>query len=148
MLLPAARYVLYPIGRRTVTAAAEPIDAIALDALGPIPTRVPLIARSVRDAWSATVDVPLGAAWVRRDAQGQVHALSAVCPHLGCAIGFDGGAGEYRCPCHESAFAASGDRLRGPSERGLDPLATVVEGDRVKITWVRYRVGGAAREPS
>lgn len=146
--VPAISYLLDPVGRRTVIAAADPIDAIAVDALGPEPVRVALVARSVRDAWSATSDVPLGAAWVRRDDKGEVQALSAVCPHLGCGVAFDRGAGEFRCPCHESAFAIDGARKSGPSDRGLDPLPLTVEDGRVKITWIRYRAGGANREPA
>lgn len=144
---PAVSMLLHPVGRRTVTEAAEPIDAVALAALGPEPVRVPLRARAVRDAWSATTDVPLGAAWVRRDEAGNVAALSSVCPHLGCAIAYAPAAREFRCPCHDSAFAVTGERQRGPSERGLDPLPVTVEGDRVKITWVRFRAGGRDREP-
>lgn len=146
--VPAVSYLLHPVGRRTVTAAAEPIDAIALAALRTEPVRVPLVARSVRDAWSATTEVPLGAAWIRRDESGQVHALSSVCPHLGCAVAFDPGAQEFRCPCHDSGFAIDGERRRGPSQRGLDPLPLTIEDGRIKITWVRFRAGGASREPA
>jgi menaquinol-cytochrome c reductase iron-sulfur subunit len=148
VVVPAVSYLLHPVGRRTVTAAAEPIDAIAVAALGQQPVRVPLVARSVRDAWSSSNDAPLGAAWVRRDERGDVHALSSVCPHLGCAVAFEPGANAFRCPCHESAFALNGDRRSGPSERGLDPLPLTVENGRVKITWVRYRAGGTDREPA
>jgi Rieske Fe-S protein len=145
---PAVSYLLHPVGRRTVTAAAEPIDAIAVASLGTQPIRVPLVARTVRDAWSASTNVPLGAAWIRRDERGEVHALSSVCPHLGCAVAFEPGASEFRCPCHDSAFAVNGERRRGPSERGLDPLPLKVENGRVMITWVRFRAGGAGREPA
>ncbi len=144
---PAVSYLLHPVGRRTVTASSEPIDAIAADAIGAEPVRVPLRARMLRDAWSATSDVPLGAAWLRRDERG-VHALSAVCPHLGCAVGFDRRAGEFRCPCHDSAFAVSGERRSGPSERGLDPLPLTIEDGRIMITWIRFRSGGSSREPA
>jgi Rieske Fe-S protein len=145
---PAVSYLLYPIGRRTVNAAAEPIDAIAVDALDINPVRVPLRARSLRDAWTSSNDVPLGAAWVRRDAQGAVHALSSVCPHLGCAVAFSKPTGDFRCPCHDSAFAVDGAHARGPAERGLDPLPLEVKDGRVFITWVRYRAGGSSREPA
>lgn len=146
--VPAVSYLLHPVGRRTVTAAAEPIDAIAADAVTDVPTRVPLVARSVRDAWSTVTDVPLGSAWVRRDAAGTISALSSVCPHLGCAVAYSPPHQEFRCPCHESAFQLDGERRTGPSERGLDPLPLTVENGRVKITWVRYRAGGSSREPA
>jgi menaquinol-cytochrome c reductase iron-sulfur subunit len=145
---PAVSYLLYPIGKRTVTAAAEPIDAIAVDALGTNPVRVPLRARSLRDAWTSSNDVPLGAAWVRRDEKGEVHALSSVCPHLGCAVAFSPPTGDFRCPCHDSAFSVNGDHRRGPAERGLDPLPLEVKDGRVYITWVRFRAGGSSREPA
>jgi Rieske Fe-S protein len=146
--VPAVSYLLHPVGRRTVTAAAEPIDAIAAAALTAEPVRVPLVARSVRDAWSTVTDVPLGSAWVRRDAAGTIHALSSVCPHLGCAVAYSQPHGEFRCPCHDSAFKLDGERRTGPSERGLDPLPLTVEDGRVKITWIRYRAGGSRREPA
>ncbi|HUQ00980.1 MAG TPA: ubiquinol-cytochrome c reductase iron-sulfur subunit [Kofleriaceae bacterium] len=145
---PAVSYLLHPVGTRTVTAAAEPIDAVAVDALGTRPVRVPLRARSLRDAWTSTNDVPLGAAWVRRDEKGDVHALSSVCPHLGCAVAFSQPTGDFRCPCHDSAFSVTGEYRRGPAERGLDPLPLEVKDGRVYITWVRFRAGGSSREPA
>lgn len=145
---PAVSYLLHPVGRRTVTAVAEPIDAIGVDALGTNPVRVPLRARALRDAWTSTSDVPLGAAWVRRDEKGEVQALSSVCPHLGCAVAFNKPTGDFRCPCHDSSFAVTGAYQRGPAERGLDPLPLEVKDGRVLITWVRYRAGGSSREPA
>ena len=49
---PLVRYALYPAGRKVVTSSAEPIDAIAINALvpGAAPRRVQLLARSTRDA--------------------------------------------------------------------------------------------------
>lgn len=146
--VPAVSYLLHPVGRRTVIAAAEPIDAVAVDDLGAAPVRVPLRARALRDAWTSANDVPLGAAWVRRDEKGEVKALSSVCPHLGCAVAFNQPTGDFRCPCHDSSFAISGEYQHGPAERGLDPLPLEVKDGRVHITWVRYRVGGSSREPA
>jgi Rieske Fe-S protein len=73
-----------------------------------------------------------------------------VCPHLGCAVAYDPKAAHYRCPCHDSAFDASGNRIAGPAERGLDTLATTVDPQsrRVSIAWVRYRQGGTEKVPT
>lgn len=51
-----------------------------------------------------------------RDAGG-VHAISAVCTHLGCIVrpkpeGFE-------CPCHGSHFTADGNVVRGPAPSPL-----------------------------
>lgn len=144
--IPAIRYAIGPIGERTVSASDDPIDALPLERVvpGAPPVQVTLIAPLMRDGWSAVQDVPLGAAWVRRDASGTLSALSAVCPHLGCAVGFDGK--QYVCPCHDSTFALDGAVQAGPSKRGLDPLPFEVVEGRLRIAWVRYRLGGPERE--
>lgn len=147
--VPLIRYVLFPVREKVVTAPDEPLDVLAVDALEPgaAPTRVQLIASNVRDGWAVADDVPLGAAWVRKTASGEVQALSSMCPHLGCAVDFDPGAGVFKCPCHRSAFAPDGKKLSGPSKRGLDPLPVRVEQGRVKITFLRYRPDVPEREP-
>jgi Rieske Fe-S protein len=144
--VPAARYLVSPVGGRVVTDSGDPIDAIGVDRLPAdgTPLRVPLVAAAQRDAWTTVRDVPLGAAWLQKRGE-QILALSAVCPHLGCAVAWSGAAKAFQCPCHESAFAADGARLSGPAERGLDPLPLVVENGRIKVTWLRFRPGGAER---
>jgi Rieske Fe-S protein len=147
--VPAVRYLLFPMGRKVVLSGGEPIDVCALDQLvvGAPPVRVPVIARSVRDAWSTVTDVPLGAAWLRRTADDKVEALSSICPHLGCAVALDAAGQAFQCPCHDSSFKIDGARESGPAERGLDPLAVEVVDGRVRVTWVQYRQGGTDREP-
>jgi Rieske Fe-S protein len=148
LIIPAGRLALGVAGRQTVTSTAEPIDALAVEQVGATPIAVTLRAASVRDAWATTRDVPLGVAFVRKDAGGAIRALSGVCPHLGCTIGFDPAQGKYVCPCHDSLFALEGDRLTGPSKRGLDELPVTVLDGRVRILWVRYRLGTARKEPA
>jgi glycine/D-amino acid oxidase-like deaminating enzyme/nitrite reductase/ring-hydroxylating ferredoxin subunit len=61
------------------------------------------------------------AAW--RDEDGAVHLHSAVCPHLGCVVHFNGAERSWDCPCHGSRFdARDGHRLNGPADRGLTVL--------------------------
>jgi menaquinol-cytochrome c reductase iron-sulfur subunit len=150
VLVPLVRLVVDPAGKQTVTSPREPLD------LGPAsrfvagpPVKVEIVAPVIKDAWTAARDVVLGAAWIRRVGMtaGELDARSAVCPHLGCAVGWDAAARNYLCPCHDSRFAASGDRLSGPSERGLDQLPLEVRNGRVLLTWQRYRVGQATKEP-
>ncbi len=46
-----------------------------------------------------------------------LRAISAICTHLGCTVGVqDAG---YHCPCHGSAFDATGENLSGPAPRPL-----------------------------
>jgi len=148
LLVPVARLVGHTVGTVVVSAPTDPIDAIAADQVGALPVRVPLVAARVQDAYASTANVVLGAAWLRRGKDGQIAALSSVCPHKGCAIGFAEGAQRFECPCHSATFDLDGNRLSGPAERGLDPLPVIIERGRVKVTWVRYQNGGADRKPA
>ncbi len=146
LLVPATRLALGVAGRKTVISAAEPIDALAAEQVGEAPTAVTLRAASVRDAWSTTRNVPLGVAFVRKE-KGVIRALSSVCPHLGCTIGWDAAAGRYLCPCHDTLFEVDGSFVSGEAKRPMDDLPVTIENGRVKIQWVRYRLGGSAKEP-
>jgi glycine/D-amino acid oxidase-like deaminating enzyme/nitrite reductase/ring-hydroxylating ferredoxin subunit len=59
---------------------------------------------------------------VLRDEAGKVHRLSAVCPHLGCLVHWNGLEKTWDCPCHGSRFDARGGVLNGPANRGLAPV--------------------------
>jgi len=144
---PVIGLVVGPAGETTVTAPTAPLDLGPADRfrVGAPPTKVDVIAPLVKDGWTSARDVVLGAAYVRRTSPTTVEALSAVCPHLGCAIGFDGKT--FLCPCHDSRFDVTGARETGPSERGLDPLPIQLVGGRLSLTWVRYKPGQAIREP-
>jgi nitrite reductase/ring-hydroxylating ferredoxin subunit len=56
---------------------------------------------------------------VYRDHEGRVHERSAVCPHLGCVVAWNGEAGTWDCPCHGSRFTATGELTHGPATRDL-----------------------------
>ena len=58
-----------------------------------------------------------------RDDRGALHLHSAVCPHLGCVVHWNGVERSWDCPCHGSRFdAQDGSRLNGPADRGLTPI--------------------------
>jgi glycine/D-amino acid oxidase-like deaminating enzyme/nitrite reductase/ring-hydroxylating ferredoxin subunit len=50
---------------------------------------------------------------------GQVHRVSAVCPHLGGILRWNDAERSWDCPLHGSRFTAAGDRLEGPATCGL-----------------------------
>lgn len=109
------------------------------------PVKVELVADQV-DGWNAIHDVAIGAAWVVA-LEGELLALSTVCPHLGCAIDFDPGEGKFKCPCHASAFALDGTVEFGPSPRPLDRLDVRVEDRLVSIRYERFKTGIETKEP-
>jgi menaquinol-cytochrome c reductase iron-sulfur subunit len=147
---PFVTLIAAPAGKVTVTAPTDPLDLGAAEQfrVGAEPRKVDVVAPMVKDAWIAARNVVLGAAWIRRTAPDKIVALSAICPHLGCSIGWDTSAGNFLCPCHDSRFSPEGDKLNGPSERGMDELPVEVRDGRLQLTWVRYKTGQTTREPA
>lgn len=146
---PVLRVVLDPTSKETVTSPSAPLDlgSAARFQLGAGPTRVEVIAPLVKDGWTAAQHVVLGAAWIRRTGPDIIDARSAVCPHLGCAVGFDLAQNNFLCPCHDSRFGLDGSVLSGPSERGLDQLPVSIGADgKLMLTWERYKTGQKTKE--
>jgi glycine/D-amino acid oxidase-like deaminating enzyme/nitrite reductase/ring-hydroxylating ferredoxin subunit len=55
-----------------------------------------------------------------RDEQGEMHAHSATCTHMGCVLQFNGAEKSWDCPCHGSRFSAVDGRvLHGPALEAL-----------------------------
>jgi Rieske Fe-S protein len=107
------------------------------------PRKVSIVADQ-RDAWTVAHDVDLGAVWLVRHGS-EVHALSAVCPHLGCSID-SAPDGSFACPCHTSTFAPDGAKTGGPTPRAMDPLATKIDEGFVAVDFQKFRIGTDARE--
>lgn len=145
--LPATLFVSSPLKRRKEENAERTFEVADFDRLPDgVPTRVEVVAKSERDAWSLVRDVRLGAAWlIRRGAR--VEALSTVCPHTGCAVDWEGQEQKFICPCHHSVFDKRGGYLSGPAPRGMDTLETRIEGKSVLVCYRRFRPGVPQKEP-
>lgn len=59
---------------------------------------------------------------VYKDAHGKIRKLSAVCPHRGCAVGWNSIEGTWDCPCHGSRFDAHGKVINGPARGHLKQI--------------------------
>ncbi|WP_436927994.1 FAD-dependent oxidoreductase [Halosimplex amylolyticum] len=57
-----------------------------------------------------------------RDEDGEVHAVSAVCPHMGCLVSWNDGEESWDCPCHGSRFDVDGTVLDTPAVDDLDAV--------------------------
>jgi nitrite reductase/ring-hydroxylating ferredoxin subunit len=69
-------------------------------------------ARVVRDG--------VGKKGVYRDSDGELHAVSLRCTHLGCLLRFNAAETSWDCPCHGSRFDVDGHVLEGPAVSPLD----------------------------
>ncbi|UVI32413.1 ubiquinol-cytochrome c reductase iron-sulfur subunit [Paenibacillus spongiae] len=62
------------------------------------------------DGWY--VSDPELAAWISKDEKGDFFALSPICKHLGCTIGWNTNKNnEYVCPCHNAQYTKDGKNL-------------------------------------
>lgn len=60
------------------------------------------------------------AAW--RAPDGQLHAVSAVCTHMGCRVHWNSAETSWDCPCHGSRFRPDGSVIEGPALHPLERL--------------------------
>lgn len=56
---------------------------------------------------------------VFKDETGSLHAFSAICPHLGCVVQWNGEEKSFDCPCHGSRFTGKGTVINGPAMSDL-----------------------------
>jgi Rieske Fe-S protein len=59
---------------------------------------------------------------VYKDENEIVHAFSAVCPHMGCMVQWNGEEKSFDCPCHGSRFTKEGEVINGPATVGLEKI--------------------------
>jgi len=86
------------------------------------------------------------AVWVDELADGTPRVFSARCPHEGCRVDWRPNTNEYVCPCHDSRFTREGERLTGPTKRGLDPLPTRRRDDgSLEVCYKSYALDSADR---
>jgi glycine/D-amino acid oxidase-like deaminating enzyme/nitrite reductase/ring-hydroxylating ferredoxin subunit len=59
---------------------------------------------------------------VYKDEENAIHAFTAVCPHMGCVVQWNGEEKSFDCPCHGSRFTKDGVVINGPSTANLKRL--------------------------
>ena len=96
-----AKYAIDLVGDR-----ARPPQALSAGAVPPGEARV--------------VPDGLGKKGIYRDENGNAHAVSLRCTHLGCLVRFNAAERSWDCPCHGSRFAVDGSVLEGPAVQPLE----------------------------
>ena len=67
-------------------------------------------------------------------AEGQLRALSAVCTHLTCTVGYESDTNTLYCPCHNGRFDLSGNVISGPPPRPLETYEIEVAGGDIFVS--------------
>jgi glycine/D-amino acid oxidase-like deaminating enzyme/nitrite reductase/ring-hydroxylating ferredoxin subunit len=70
---------------------------------------------------------------VFRDTNGELHAFSPVCPHLGCYVRWNLAERTWDCPCHGSRFSCQGQVLNGPAVSNLRQIDLPVEDEKKAV---------------
>ncbi|WP_178022651.1 ubiquinol-cytochrome c reductase iron-sulfur subunit [uncultured Paenibacillus sp.] len=74
-------------------------------------------------------------AWIRKDESGNIYALSPICKHLGCTVGWNNDTSfpdEYHCPCHGAHYTKEGKQLAVAS-KPLDEYKVLIKDDWVYL---------------
>ena len=69
---------------------------------------------------------------INRKGKGYI-ALSRVCTHLGCLVGFNRKDEQLVCPCHAAIFSLEGNVISGPAPTALKSFPLKVEADEIII---------------
>ena len=134
---------------RQKSQAGQPVRVASLDMLPEdgTPQEVSVVADRT-DAWNRFPNEPIGAVFLRRTGKDQVEAINVVCPHAGCSVQYQEGAGKLFCPCHAASFDLAGKRLdeTSHSPRDLDTLeAEIRNGTEVWVRFQNFRTGIAEK---
>jgi cytochrome b6-f complex iron-sulfur subunit len=60
-------------------------------------------------------------------------ALSSVCTHQGCTVGYDTQSRIFQCPCHGSQYAQTGSVINGPATIALKSFPVSKSGNILTI---------------
>jgi menaquinol-cytochrome c reductase iron-sulfur subunit len=134
--VPLIRFTLFPILRRTTELEPSPLGPLTdfASLTEPLPKTIHV---EQVDGWRKAVSEKT--VYVTKNNQGQLCALSSVCPHLGCTVPWVSAKKEFVCPCHGAVFAPDGSRVSGPALRGMDSLETSTKDGQLLVRFQYFR---------
>lgn len=152
LAVPGVAYLLTPLRKK---GQAGDFRALPVT-LAELPVGIPRLFSIVEertDAWVKYPPEPVGSVWLIRQPEGsseKVLALTAECPHLGCAVNLAADAKSFFCPCHSSSFELDGSRLNQIPPRPMDSLPVEVAdepGAPIRVKFERFRTQSEEKIP-
>jgi quinol---cytochrome c reductase iron-sulfur subunit, bacillus type len=140
--VPVLRYIFYPLTAKSDDSLWTDAGPAGEASSGQAPLRRVLDLKQ-RDGWRETASQPVIYMIKTGD---KVKVLSAICPHLGCTVGWDAGRNAFVCPCHGGVFSPDGTYVSGPPPRGLDALDTKVSGGTLMVKYQYFRPDVASKQ--
>jgi len=67
-------------------------------------------------------------------AEGEYHAVSAVCTHLGCTVQYRNDMHVIWCACHNGIYGLDGRNISGPPPRPLENFQVNVRGNEIVVS--------------
>ena len=67
-------------------------------------------------------------------AEGEYHAVSAVCTHLGCTVQYRTDMREIWCACHNGTYSLEGRNISGPPPRPLESFLVNIRGNEIVVS--------------
>ena len=77
------------------------------------------VAKDLKEGEGGIMAIGLRKVAIYKDQTGDLHAYSAICPHLGCVLQWNGEEKSFDCPCHGSRFTCEGNVINGPALTNL-----------------------------
>ena len=117
----------------------DTIDAQQLDAPGCpsgdlcLDTSTPAYSKLANANGAVVVNASVGQLIVVRESPTSAAALSAVCTHQGCTVGYVATTQRLLCPCHGAEFSLTGSVLGGPTSTPLRTYQTTVASNLIEI---------------
>ena len=132
---PVVRFIFYPITAKTRDSEWAEVGPLSEFANMNSPMRRDLEFVQ-RDGWRKIVNTQV--IYIDR-VNGNLTALSSICPHLGCTASWKDSEGKFMCPCHGGVFARNGSYISGPPPRGMDALETKVVDGKLMVRYQYFR---------
>ena len=123
MLMPMVRFAIDPVLKPAQD--QDLVQVVSVDEITTEPQRFDFTIRQV-DAWYESDETK--SAWVYKDENDKIVALSPVCKHLGCTVAWNTdptNENKFFCPCHFGLYDKDGKNV--PGTPPLAPLDVFVQ---------------------